>query len=389
MKIEIVSSQESFASLREPWSELLEKNPAVDFFLSHPWLYSWWEVFARGRELSIFVCRHGSDGRVVGILPAFMENGGGLSSRRMRLLGSEFVSSDFLGILVDPHSKEETLKALLDALHHGEQLWDLLDFEALDSQGDLPALLHETVAKGEGRRILIEPGETCPALVLPGDWETYLRALTKKMRSNVRYFRKVLERRGAVEYEMIESPEQFEGALSDVMRLRRRWIEARGYSSPCPFPLYADFHRRLWRRSIPEGGVHIRFLRYNGRRIAFAYLLRLGASVYYYQTAFEQEFASRSVGSVLLGHLIEEAIAWGCTRFEFLRGDEQYKFKWGEVRERRLARVKVYNATGAGRWSYGIDTALGSARRMVKGLAPGRTEDRGRRTEDSKLPLLD
>jgi CelD/BcsL family acetyltransferase involved in cellulose biosynthesis len=36
---------------------------------------------------------------------------------------------------------------------------------------------------------------------------------------------------------------------------------------------------------------------------------------------------------VLLGHLVRDAIERGATRFDFLRGEERYKYEFGPVAE--------------------------------------------------------
>jgi CelD/BcsL family acetyltransferase involved in cellulose biosynthesis len=369
MHTEIISDPEKFAALKDEWNLLVEKDPASNIFLTHEWLNSWWETFGEGRELFIVLCRTGKDGRVVGILPAFRESSAGLRPRRtVRLLGSQYVSSDFLGVLVDPAAQSEALKGIIEALHHCDPSWDLLDLSDLDAKGHLPPQIARSFGDISRHRLIAVPGEICPSLLLPGDWDTYLRNLSAKMRSNIRYFRKALERSGSVEIEEIDSQETIDDALSEVMRLRENWIKARGYASPCPFPLYADFHRRLWKRLLHQGRVSIRFLRFDGCRIAFAYLLRHAGNTYFYQTAFDQSYARLSVGSVLLSHVLEHEISRGCTRFEFLRGNEEYKYKWGKVEQRELVRVKVYNSTGAGRLSYGVDKALKNTRHIVRGI---------------------
>mgnify|MGYP001824642062 CR=1 FL=1 len=50
---------------------------------------------------------------------------------------------------------------------------------------------------------------------------------------------------------------------------------------------------------------------------------------YLYNSAFEPELRSLSPGNVMLSHLIEQAINNGKRLFDFLKGDETYKFRLG------------------------------------------------------------
>ncbi len=367
LRTEIITDAEAFAALKGEWGALHERDGGA-FFLGHDWLHSWWETFGAGRDLFSVVCRAANDGRIVAALPAFCERGGeGRASRRtLRLLGSESVSSDFLDLLADPASHTEVMESLGAALADPNAPWDVLDFDALDANGKLPALLRAVAGDGAALGLIAEEVEEAPAIDLPPSWDDYLRTLSAKMRSNIRYSRKALGRSGRVELEKIDAPEQIEEALGDAIRLRSGWSAARGYAPPCPPTLYADFHRRLWRRLLPRGEVRLRFLRLDGRRVAFAYLLRRGESLYYYQTAFDQELLRQSVGTVLLGYVLEEAIGEGFTRFEFLRGREAYKYKWGEVIERPQTRMRLYGA--ASRRRYRVDAALNTAKRIARGV---------------------
>ena len=61
---------------------------------------------------------------------------------------------------------------------------------------------------------------------------------------------------------------------------------------------------------------------------------------YLYNSAFEPELRTLSPGNVMLSHLIERAIERGLLIFDFLKGDETYKFRLG-ARERPLYRVSA------------------------------------------------
>jgi CelD/BcsL family acetyltransferase involved in cellulose biosynthesis len=48
-----------------------------------------------------------------------------------------------------------------------------------------------------------------------------------------------------------------------------------------------------------------------------------------YNSGFDYQFSSYSPGWVLLGHLIQHAIQTGSRYFDFMRGDEDYKYRFG------------------------------------------------------------
>ena len=52
---------------------------------------------------------------------------------------------------------------------------------------------------------------------------------------------------------------------------------------------------------------------------------------YLYNSAFEPAVGHLSPGNVILSHLIESTIASGLQVFDFLKGDENYKFRLGAI----------------------------------------------------------
>ena len=59
-----------------------------------------------------------------------------------------------------------------------------------------------------------------------------------------------------------------------------------------------------------------------------------------YNSGFHPDHAALSPGVVLLAHLVRDAIARGRRRFDFLRGEERYKYEFEPVAE-DVCRVRV------------------------------------------------
>ncbi len=77
------------------------------------------------------------------------------------------------------------------------------------------------------------------------------------------------------------------------------------------------------------GMLELAFLEIGGRKAAaymnFAYAKR----IWVYNSGMDPQFAASSPGWVLLAMLIRRAIEGGYRAFDFMRGDETYKFQWG------------------------------------------------------------
>ena len=60
----------------------------------------------------------------------------------------------------------------------------------------------------------------------------------------------------------------------------------------------------------------------------------------YYQSGYDPAWRSKSVGLVLLAHTVRDAFAEGLAEFDFLRGDEPYKYDLGG-KDRWLGRLEA------------------------------------------------
>ena len=75
------------------------------------------------------------------------------------------------------------------------------------------------------------------------------------------------------------------------------------------------------------------------------------------------------MGIALLGHTIKTAIDEGADEYDFLHGDEPYKFHWAkDVRE--LGRLELYPPSLRGRvWRRAVETDR-AARKLARRILP-------------------
>jgi CelD/BcsL family acetyltransferase involved in cellulose biosynthesis len=83
--------------------------------------------------------------------------------------------------------------------------------------------------------------------------------------------------------------------------------------------------------AFENGWLQLAFLEVDGQKAAgylnFDYLNR----IWVYNSGMDRRFNDLSAGWVLLGYLLEWANANNRTEFDFMRGDEEYKFRFGGV----------------------------------------------------------
>ncbi len=108
-------------------------------------------------------------------------------------------------------------------------------------------------------------------------------------------------------------------------------------------PEMQRFFRSLARRMADTGCLRLAFLTLNGVKAATYLSFEYKGHLLLYNSGYDTEqFAHLSPGWVLLAYLIQHAIAEGLKVFDFLQGDEAYKYRFGG-QDYKVMRTVIYN----------------------------------------------
>ncbi|MHB8773326.1 MAG: GNAT family N-acetyltransferase [Syntrophales bacterium] len=332
--------------MRAEWNDLLARSGQENPFLSHEWLTAWWCVYGNGARLHVVISRDRSNGRLEGALPAIIrQSPKGVGFRYLVFMGSESVSSDFLTCLASRDREREVYDEIVRNLRMKDSLWDRAVFSDLEEKG----LFHRCLEICGWEGLSFHRTYACPYIQLPPLWEEFLGSLQPKVRSRIGYYRRALDRTGEVAVRKIVREEEVDAALNDLIRLREDRFRQKGLRNVNVPVYYRMFHRLVNRSFLQNDWLRLYFLDVDGRPVAFLLQYIYGKRAFFYQTGFDGKWAKNSVGFVLLGYVIQETIREKIRAFEFLRGDETYKYEWGKVADHQLINVSVFSCTLRGR----------------------------------------
>jgi CelD/BcsL family acetyltransferase involved in cellulose biosynthesis len=214
--------------------------------------------------------------------------------------------------------------------------WDAVDLRRLrcgDAAADALATAFGAREIPMGWTLNVEREEVCPVATLPagGSIDDFLGALGKKERHEIR--RKVRRAEGIGDVALVDSVDPLIDLPEFIDLHQRRW----GADGLFPATPGGDqsrvFVRRLFELFPPGGPLRLAFLSVGGRRIAAAVTFETRDTVLYYNAGVDTEARELSPGVVLVERLLRRTLERGLTRFDFLRGDEPYKYEWGAVDE--------------------------------------------------------
>jgi CelD/BcsL family acetyltransferase involved in cellulose biosynthesis len=81
--------------------------------------------------------------------------------------------------------------------------------------------------------------------------------------------------------------------------------------------------------AFEEGILQLSFLQISQSKAAAYLCFDHGKHLLVYNSGFDYQFSEYSPGWVLLSYLIQHAIETGKSHFDFMRGDETYKYRFG------------------------------------------------------------
>lgn len=251
--------------------------------------------------------------------------------------------ADYATILADPADLPDVADALAEAMcadgldtdaHPAP--WDVIDLRRLRSADPAgPALAKAFGARemAEGWTLNFEREDVCPVATLPegADIDAFLATLGKKERHEIRRKVRRVDAVGTVAF--VESPDPLADLEAFIDFHQAKW-GADGLFPDTPGGAESRvMFRRMFELFGADGPLRLSFLTIDARRIAASVFFETDDSILYYNAGLSPEARSLSPGVVMVERLVQRALDTGKRRFDFLRGNEPYKYEWGAVDE--------------------------------------------------------
>jgi CelD/BcsL family acetyltransferase involved in cellulose biosynthesis len=336
MRIACFTTFDELASYADDWDRLAAGVP----FRSWTWLSCWWRHYgplspaeSARRRLAV-LCAFDDAGRTVGIAPWYLECSA-IKGRVLRALGSGEVCSDYVGLLCEPQMGDAVAESLSDYLAEEAHVpgpdalrWDLLDWSGVDAADREAAALERSLAQAgwdTHRRF----GANCWRLKLPTAWDEYVAGLGKNFRRDVRRLERELLHSGRVVLHVVERLADLPRAMEILVELHQRRRQMQGERGCFASRRFTAFYREVVPELFRRGQAQFCWLELDGKPAAAEYQLVGDGILYAYQAGVDPDMMEHQPGKLLNLAILQRAIARGYREFDFLRGDEPYKARFG------------------------------------------------------------
>jgi len=318
------------------WNKLVEQSIADTPFSRYEYLSEWWKTLGGGEWNSVelvLVSAYEND-QLVGIAPLFIAEYDG--QQAVLLVGSIEIS-DYLDLIVREADLPLFLSGLIDFLASSlAGNWSALDWYNLpDNSLTLPALKAESERRGWNYHEEIY--RPTPRIALSGSFDDYLSRIDKKQRHEIkRKMRRAAESDLNVRFVLIDQSADIEKEMNTFFDLMTQDPSKANFLHPA----MREQMSVTIRAAFDQNYLWLSFLEVDGVKVASSLNFDYKNKLYGYNSGVSRTHMELSPGWVLLGHVIQWCCENGRHEFDFMRGDEDYKYRFGGV-NRFVMRARV------------------------------------------------
>jgi CelD/BcsL family acetyltransferase involved in cellulose biosynthesis len=318
----------------EAWNGLAQAGISDTPFARYEMLSTWWQTRGGGEwpQAELVLISASENGRLTGIAPLFQAE---YEGRNALLLVGSIEVSDYLDLIVRAEDLERFVSGLLDFLAATRCCANLpLDWYNVPHESPTRGVL-KAEAEKRAWAYREEVYRPTPRISLEGGFDAYLARLDKKQRHEIRRkMRRAGENPAPVTFHIVEDGGELEAQIEAFLELMSHDPNKAEFLKPAMREHVAG----VIRTAFEHGYLWLAFLAVGEAKAAAALNFDYKNKLWGYNSGVNREFMELSPGWVLLTHQIQWACEHGRSEFDFMRGDEDYKYRFGGV-DRHVMRL--------------------------------------------------
>jgi CelD/BcsL family acetyltransferase involved in cellulose biosynthesis len=333
---------------RSTWDTLLAVSARPTPFARWTFHRAWWHAYGDTAEPLYLVCSRpgpgGLDDHIVAIVPLMTRPSVPDLAARPRgpspcsVFMAASYHADYATFLCDPADLPEVAEATACELaRHPVDAWDALDLRRLRHDDPLlPAAVAALRAASPSWHVEVSQEDVCPVVTLPdsSEWDDYLATLSRKSRHEIRRKIRRAEAVGPVRFRSL--PLDASSVETFIALHQARWGEQGLFANDPSGERSRRFLHRLTELEAMEGSsAQLQLGEVTvGDRVVFASVaFDDGVTVYFYNAGMDPDARDLSPGVTGTAAYLRDRIEAGRRSFDFLRGNEPYKYEWGAADE--------------------------------------------------------
>jgi CelD/BcsL family acetyltransferase involved in cellulose biosynthesis len=310
--LEVIDNVQRLLEIEPEWSSFARTIAGLTPFQLPRWLLTWWAHFGNG-QLHVLVFRENDV--MFGIVPCFRHEWNGL--RQITLIGSGI--SDYLEPAINPQYCPTILDELRNHLE-AEFDWDVCDWQDLSASTPLSSL--------NGKfEVRTSPDMSCSEIPLTATFEQFRNARPKDLKRNLSRYRRKAEQLSPLQFAVMKEADP--ETMKALVELHTAKWQRRGEPGMIHANSSAEFLCDVAREFACCDMLRLFSLHFDDKIVALIVAFSYRKTMFGYLSAFDPEYESLGFGRTLLFEAIRYCYENGYQTWNFLRGEEPYKFWWG------------------------------------------------------------
>lgn len=354
MHVDVIEDFGALESVRADWDAAYAADPEGNLFMSWRWIADW--LMTRRTVWLVLAAKpRPDDDRYVAFLPLrmrvhFNEEKG--FSNELYLAGGGI--SDQAGVVACPEFEVAAISAFTDHLRR-KLNWAQLTLANLwmsdRRRRQFLSAFNEISFTHEDISYVNKPSNTdnsvCPWIALPSDWDAYLARLSANNRQKIRRWLRKVD--AAEDFDIVHAaPETYVHDIDMLLRLwKTKWAHVKGARTE----ELAQRNRAMLIRCARNGALFMPVFRHAGRPVAAIAILvdPVKKAMLFFIAGRDEAYGQAPAGYLLHAYSIRHAIAQGFASYDFLCGDEPYKYLFAQQQGRlRACSVKTKSGRNLG-----------------------------------------
>jgi tetratricopeptide (TPR) repeat protein len=345
MQIDVIDDFETFNKITENWDFVYESDPHAQFFLSWVWLSGWlqmvhepWFILAAKPDTD--------DSSYVAFFPLKIllthQDGGGFEAE-ICMAGNSM--ADYTGLICLPGYEEEVIPAFAAYIQQ-KLVWSTFNVKSILETDTRMSLLLSSFSRDcfDLSQLCIQSvnGEDpdlylAPYVSLPDDWEQYLQNyIGTNTRQKIRRFLRQVDSSDEFYITHVDA-DNLESHIEILLKFwESRWKKQKGDT----FESIMGYNRLILRHCFEHNCLYLSVLWKGDRPLgAIANFVDFQQkSMLFVITGRDQTFKNPPPGLILHADAIRYAIQNGFKVYDFLMGNEEYKYSFG-AKDRHIQHI--------------------------------------------------
>jgi CelD/BcsL family acetyltransferase involved in cellulose biosynthesis len=313
----IVTDRYIFEKCLNKWDVVYNSLKEKSIFFSSQWAYLSAQHFLKNGQLFVIIVE--DKGRPIGVAPFKITKKRILGLNLRTLTHLNDCATDYTGILISADANaRDVLKEVIQALCKNAHCWDFLHLDNFSSSEKFTRIFFDLAIHTSIRDLSKYVNVNAPF----ADLQAGVTLFSKKQLKDIERREKRLVEKHKIEYFI--ATDFSEKVWESFVDFHKARYPNTGFNSEDN----QKFYRALLADCCVIGQIEFSYMLVDGVLAAGHFGFRDEHRVYYYIPVYNPRFALTGVGQILLNKMVYHYLNLGYREFDFLRGNESYKWNW-------------------------------------------------------------